>query len=140
MAAVNKMKLSKRHLDFIKSQGVARLATVNGDGIPHNVPVCALFERGKVYVGSEKEARKVKNIKENPWAAIVFDEYRDSWTVLRGVMFQCQTRIVDEKEFKKIRRKLYSKYPKYESEAPMEPDDSVIIELVPEKKFSWGFE
>jgi hypothetical protein len=55
-------------------------------------------------------------------------------------MFQCQTRIVDEKEFKKIRRKLYSKYPKYESEAPMEPDDSVIIELVPEKKFSWGFE
>jgi nitroimidazol reductase NimA-like FMN-containing flavoprotein (pyridoxamine 5'-phosphate oxidase superfamily) len=136
---VNAMKLSKRDTDFIKAQGVARLSTVSSDRIPHNVPVCPLLDRGKVYVASEKEARKVKNIKVNPWATIVFDEYRDSWTVLRGVMLQCQTRIVDEKEFKKIRRKLYAKYPKYESEAPMEPEDSVVIELAPEKKFSWGF-
>jgi nitroimidazol reductase NimA-like FMN-containing flavoprotein (pyridoxamine 5'-phosphate oxidase superfamily) len=134
------MKLSKRETEFIKSQGVARLATVSGDRIPHNVPVCPVLDGGNVYVASESEARKVKNIRVNPWAAIVFDEYRASWTVLRGVMLQCRTRIVDEKEFKRIRRKLYSKYPKYESHAPLEPEDSLIIELTPEKKFSWGFE
>jgi nitroimidazol reductase NimA-like FMN-containing flavoprotein (pyridoxamine 5'-phosphate oxidase superfamily) len=134
------MKFSKVHAQFINSQRVARLATVSADGIPHNVPVCPLFDSGKVYVATEKEARKVKNIEENSWTAIVFDEYRDSWTVLKGIMLQCRCRIVDEKEFKRIRRKLYSKYRQYESKAPIEPDDSVIIELVPQKKFSWGFD
>ena len=134
------MKLSKVHSDFIKAQRVARLATASADRIPHNVPVCPLFDGGKVYVASDKEAKKVKNVKSNRWATIVFDEYRDSWTVLRGVMLQCRADLVAEKEFKRIRRKMYSKYPQYESKAPMEPDDSVIIELAPQKKFAWGFE
>ena len=137
--AKNPMKLSRKETDFIKAQGVARLATVNGEGIPHNVPVCPVLDGGNVYVGSDKDAQKVKNIKANPQAAIVFDVYRDSWNGLQGVMIQCRTRIVNEKEFKRIRRKLYAKYPEYESEAPLELDDSVILELAPRKKFSWGF-
>jgi nitroimidazol reductase NimA-like FMN-containing flavoprotein (pyridoxamine 5'-phosphate oxidase superfamily) len=108
--------------------------------MPHSVPVCPVWDQGKVYVGSEKTAVKVKNIQANPKATIVFDVYRDSWKVLQGVMLQCGATLVDEGEFKKIRRKLYAKYPKYKTDAPLEPDDSVIIELTPEKKLSWGFE
>jgi len=135
------MKLTRVETDFIKSQGVARLATVNPDGMPHNVPICPVWERGKLYLGTEKGARKMKNIQVNPKAAIVFDVYRDNWKSLQGVMLQCVARIVDDPtEFKKIRRKLYTKYPQYPSAATLEPDDSVIIELIPEKTFSWGFE
>jgi len=36
--------------------------------------------------------------------------------------------------------RFYAKYPKYETDAELDPEDSVIIELMPEKKFSWGFE
>jgi nitroimidazol reductase NimA-like FMN-containing flavoprotein (pyridoxamine 5'-phosphate oxidase superfamily) len=132
------MKLSKTETDFIKSQGVARLATVNEDGLPHNVPVCPVLDGGSVYFASENNAIKVKNIQANPHAAIVFDVYRDSWRGLRGVMLQCAARLVEENKFKKIRRKLYAKYPKYPTDAALELDDSVIIELIPEKKFSWG--
>src|SRR5438128_583951 len=134
------MKLPKELQEFIKSQGVARLATLSSDGGPHNVPVCPVWVDGKVYVASEKGARKVKNIQANPAATITFDVYRDSWNGLRGVMLQCRGRVVDEKLFKKIRRNLYAKYPKYEADAPLDPEDSVIIELVPDKEFSWGFE
>ena len=134
------MQLPKGLQNFVKSQGVARIATIGDDGVPHNVPVCPVWVDGKVYVASEKTARKVKNIHSNPAATITFDVYRDSWKELRGVMLQCTGRIVDEKLFKKIRRNLYTKYPKYKTDAPLEPEDSVIIELVPEKKFSWGFE
>ena len=134
------MKLTKAETDFIKSQGVARIATVSHDGMPHNVPVCPVWDRGKVYIGSEKTAAKVKHIQANPNAAIVFDVYHDSWRGLRGVMLQCTAAVVDEAEFKRIRRKLYAKYPKYKTDAALEPSDSVIIELAPEKKFSWGFE
>jgi hypothetical protein len=37
-----------------------------------------------------------------------------------------------------IRRKLYKQYPKYESAAPIEPEDSVIVELDPRSKFGWA--
>ncbi len=132
------MKLTKAETEFIKSQGVARLATVSAEGVPQNVPVCPVWDGGNVYVGTEKQARKVKNLQGNPNATIVFDVYRDSWRGLRGIMLQCKTRIVAETEFKRIRRKLYAKYSKYKTDAALEPDDSIIIELIPEKKFTWG--
>lgn len=134
------MKLTKKETEFVKSQGVARLATVGADGMTHNVPVCPIMDRGNVYVASETNAKKVKNLQFNANAAIVFDVYRDSWNGLRGVMLQCKSRIVDQKAFKRLRRKLYAKYPKYETDAALEPGESVIIELAPEKKFSWGFD
>src|SRR5438552_16163313 len=117
------MKLPKAQQDFVKSQGVARLATVSDEGIPHNVPICPVLVSGNLYIASEKGARKVKNIRANPVATIVFDAYRDSWNGLRGVMLQCRSRVVDEKLFKKIRRKLYEKYPKYETDATVDPAD-----------------
>jgi nitroimidazol reductase NimA-like FMN-containing flavoprotein (pyridoxamine 5'-phosphate oxidase superfamily) len=133
------VKLTKQETEFVKAQGVARLATVNGEGVPHNVPVCPILDRGKLYLGTETGAQKVKNMKTNPRAAIVFDMYRVSWNGLRGVMLQCRARIIDQKEFRKIRGKIYAKYPKYESEAPLEPGESVVVELTPQKKFTWGF-
>jgi nitroimidazol reductase NimA-like FMN-containing flavoprotein (pyridoxamine 5'-phosphate oxidase superfamily) len=133
------MKLRKTDIDFIKSQSVARLATVMSGGMPHNIPVCPVFDGGNIYVASEKGAVKIKNIQTNPMVGIVFDVYRDSWRGLRGIMLQCHARLVDDTEFKKIRRKLYAKYPKYPTDAPLEPEDSVIIELIPEKKLTWGF-
>ena len=134
------MKLTKTETDFIKKLGVCRLATVDRDGVPHNVPVCPLLDGGKVYIGSEKDAAKVKHIRANPNASIVFDVYNDSWRNLRGVALRCSAGVVGDAAFKKIRRKLYAKFPKYKTDAALEPDDSVIIELKPEKKFSWGFE
>jgi len=132
------MKLTKTETDFIKQQGVARIATIGPEGMPHNVAVCPVLDRGRVYIGSDKNGAKVRNIEANSKATIVFDVYRDSWKDLRGVMLNCSARLVDEKEFKRIRRKLYAKYPHYETDAALEPEDSVIIELIPEKKFSWG--
>jgi nitroimidazol reductase NimA-like FMN-containing flavoprotein (pyridoxamine 5'-phosphate oxidase superfamily) len=132
------MRLSKSDTTFLKSQGVARLATASSEGTPHNIPVCPLVDRGKVYFASETNARKMKNLRANPRATIVFDVYRDSWRGLRGLMLVCTARIVDEAEFKKIRRKLYKQYPKYESAAPLGPEDSVIVELTPQNKFGWA--
>jgi nitroimidazol reductase NimA-like FMN-containing flavoprotein (pyridoxamine 5'-phosphate oxidase superfamily) len=134
------MKLTKDEIEFITSQNVARVATVSRERIPHNVPVCPVLDAGKVYFGTETNAKKIRNIKANPHVAIVFDVYSNSWKKLRGILLQCEGRVVDQPEFKKIRRKLYAKYPQYETEAALEPEDSVIVELSPAKKFSWGFE
>jgi len=53
-------------------------------------------------------------------------------------MIQGQARIVDARKFREIRRKIYTKYPQYQSIAPMTDGDSAIVEIIPQKKFSWG--
>jgi nitroimidazol reductase NimA-like FMN-containing flavoprotein (pyridoxamine 5'-phosphate oxidase superfamily) len=132
------MKLTAKEKAFVECVRVARLATVSSDGVPHNVPVCPVFERNKIYFGTERRAKKVRNIESNPSVTAVFDEYSEAWDYLRGVMFQGKARIVNAREFREFRKKIYAKYAQYERSAPLEERDSVIVEVTPEQKFSWG--
>jgi nitroimidazol reductase NimA-like FMN-containing flavoprotein (pyridoxamine 5'-phosphate oxidase superfamily) len=132
------MKWTKAEKDFVDPLRVARLATVGKDGIPHNVPICPLLYEGKIYVGTEARAKKVRNILANPHVAIVFDDYTEAWGHLRGVMIQGGARVVGPAEFRRLRKRLYSKYDLYESQAPLTDGDTAILEILPAKKFSWG--
>jgi PPOX class probable F420-dependent enzyme len=134
------MKLSSKEKDFVQNLRVARVATVAADGIPHNVPVCPVFDGGKIYFGTERGAKKMRNIEANPNVTIVFDDYTDAWEYIRGVMLQGKARIVNRTEFRRVRRKIYEKYLQYERTSPLGDRDSAIIEVTPEHKFSWGFE
>src|SRR4030095_9040406 len=104
------MKLTTKEKDFVQGLRVARVATVASDGVPHNVPVCPLFENNKIYFGTERGARKARNIKGNTSVTMVFDDYTEAWNYLRGIMFQGKARIVNAKEFREYRKKIYAKY------------------------------
>ncbi len=134
------MRLDAKEKDFVQCMRVARVATVGSNDVAHSVPVCPLFEDNKVYFASEKGARKVRNIEANPRVTIVLDEYSEAWNYLRGIMLRGTARIVNAKRFRELRRKFYAKYPQYESAAPLGERDSVIVEVTPERKFSWGIE
>ena len=134
------MKLTTKERDFVQSLRVARVATVGADGVPHNVPVCPLFANNKIYFGTERGARKARNIAGNPSVTVVFDDYTEAWDFLRGVMFQGKARIVNAREFRQLRKKIYEKYSQYEQSAPLGERDSAIVEVTPERKFSWGIE
>jgi nitroimidazol reductase NimA-like FMN-containing flavoprotein (pyridoxamine 5'-phosphate oxidase superfamily) len=134
------VKLNAKEKDFVECLRVARVATVGSDGVPHNVPVCPLFEKNKIYFGTERTARKVRNIQGNPSVTVVFDEYTEAWNYLRGVMFQGKARLVNTKEFRELRKKIYTKYSQYESAAALGERDSAIVEITPDRKFSWGFD
>ena len=134
------MKLSAKEKQFVECLRVARVATVGSDRVPHNVPVCPIFAKNKVYFATEKNAKKVRNIQTNPNVTIAFDEYTEAWDYLRGVMLQGQARIVGKSEFRTLRKKIYDKYSQYEQSAPLGERDSVIVEVTPKHKFSWGIE
>jgi nitroimidazol reductase NimA-like FMN-containing flavoprotein (pyridoxamine 5'-phosphate oxidase superfamily) len=133
------MKWTKAEADFVGPQRVARLATVDARGVPHNVPICPLLDGGKIYLGTEARAKKVRNIEANPRVAIVFDDYSEFWGHLRGVMIQGTARLVGPRQFRLLRRKFYAKYQSYESNAPLTEDSTAILEITPVRKFTWGF-
>jgi nitroimidazol reductase NimA-like FMN-containing flavoprotein (pyridoxamine 5'-phosphate oxidase superfamily) len=132
------MRLTKKERDFIHTARVARLATVNEKGVPHNVAICPLFDRSKIYFGSAADARKVSNITTNPNVALAFDDYTEAWAHLRGIMIQGRARVVDRRRFLALRKKIYAKYLQYPVDAPLAASSAAIIEVVPERKFSWG--
>lgn len=133
------MRLKKAEMELITLARVCRLSTVDRAGKPHCVPVCPVFDGKRIYFGTEKAAKKVRNIRQNPNVALVFDEYSEAWSTLRGVMIQGEGRIIDRgPRFRNIRRLLYEKYSQCEKGVPLDEGDSVIVEVAPQRSFSWG--
>jgi hypothetical protein len=133
------MRLKKAEREFVGLQRVCRAATVGRDGVPHNVPVCSLLERDRIYFASAKDGTKVRNIRATGRAALAFDEYTEVWSGLKGILIWGTGRVIEGGPlFRRIRRLLYQRYPQYEGYAALEEGESVIVEVTPTRKFSWG--
>jgi len=132
-------RLRGKILAFIRSERVARLATVGANRTPHNVPVCTVVLSSKIYFASERNARKVRNIQRNPRVALAFDRYSENWKQLGGAMI-IGTGVVSTHgpTFRRARQALYRKYRQYARVAPIEEGESVIICVTPTASFSWG--
>src|SRR6266542_5561053 len=65
-----RMRLTKKVAQLMERERVCRVATVNGQGVPHLVPVCHVVTDGRVYFGSGDDARKVKNLEANSHIAV----------------------------------------------------------------------
>jgi nitroimidazol reductase NimA-like FMN-containing flavoprotein (pyridoxamine 5'-phosphate oxidase superfamily) len=132
------MRLKKKVAQLIARERVCRVATVNENGMPHLIPVCPVLANGKIYFGSGNDARKVKNLQKNPQVAVTVDLYSDDWAHIKGVMVQGTAKLFARgPRFRKIRERLYEKYPQYRSDAALSPSDSVVVEVTPTAVFDW---
>jgi PPOX class probable F420-dependent enzyme len=141
MARRTPTRLSGRLADFVAWERVCRVATAGAAGVPHLVPVCHVVAGGKIYFASGDDARKVKNLRDNPRVTVTVDVYSDHWGTLKGVMVQGRARLVERgPRFRRVRDRLYRKYAQYRREAAISPSDSVVVEVTPTRVFSWGFD
>lgn len=79
------MSFSEEEIAYLRSQPLARLATVGADGQPDAVPVGFEFDGTHLYVGGRNPAntRKFRNVREgNTKVALVIDDLAatDPWT------------------------------------------------------------
>ena len=133
-------RLNKTLTDFVAWERICRVATAGTAGVPHVVPVCHVLAGGKIYFASGDDGRKVKNLRENPRVTLTVDVYSDHWGTLKGVMIQGRARLIERgPRFRRVRERLYRKYPQYPREAAISPSDSVVVEVTPARVFSWGF-
>ncbi|HYM16308.1 MAG TPA: TIGR03668 family PPOX class F420-dependent oxidoreductase [Dehalococcoidia bacterium] len=89
---------------FIDAQRVARLATVDGRGRPHVVPICfALGDGDVLYTAIDEKPkttdvtrlRRLRNIIANPNVQVLVDVYNDGdWSRLRYVQLRGRARIL----------------------------------------------
>lgn len=116
------------------------MATVAADGRIHNVPISPVLLDGRLLIATDTTSRKVRNLEANPRTSLVFDEYSETWDLLRGVVIEGPVRIISAGDgFTRARAELYDKFRQYEIESPIEQGGSVILEVTPEQVLSWGF-
>ena len=121
------MSFTETELRYLRTQVLARLATVAPDGTVQNSPVGFFpnVELGTIDIGGSNLARSKKyaNIKANPEVAVVIDDLasRDPWTV-RGVEIRGIAEALEEVE-------------------PPRPGMSrELIRVTPRRIISWGIE
>ncbi len=133
-------------LNFISGARVARLATADQAGQPHNVPLCYWFDGARIYfVIDEKPKRRtgtqikrMRNIAENPRVALVIDCYEEDWAHLAYVLIRGHARVVDDQnEYMLALRNLRDKYSQYRGMA-LAPEKNLIVKIDPEHVHAWG--
>lgn len=95
---------SEQERTFLLDQRVGRLATADGIGAPHVLPVGYALEADTLYITiddkpkrtSGRGLKRLQNIMENPRIAVVVDRYDEDWSRLGWVMLRGRAEILDD--------------------------------------------
>lgn len=123
--ATSAATLSRAQEEYLNAHRVGYLATVDGRGNPHNVPVCFAVYEGRIYISIDQKPKSVapddlqrmRNIRLNPAVCLVVDEYDDqdwsrlSWLQIRGTAGTVPREAVEERTGAlKLLRERYANY------------------------------
>ena len=118
------MTLSEQQRAFAEQHGVAHLATADAAGDPHVVPICYAVDADAFYFvvdekrKSTKRLKRIRNLEQNPRAAIVIDDYDDAWERLAYLLVRGAAALVDDPaEYDRVVDILRRRYPPYRSMA-----------------------
>jgi len=128
--------------DFIKTQKVLRLATIDQKGTPHIVPVWYLYSTKKFYIGTNTRTEKAKNIKKNKRVSLCIDIGIQSPDIFGVLVKGTAKLILDENKVSKLaKRILLSYFRSLENKSAKEllDDTDCIIEITPKKFSVWSY-
>lgn len=137
--------LSHEQLEFLETQRVARLATLDGSDMPQVLPVCYAATADSIYItidqkpksGDPQKLKRLQNIRRNPQVALVADHYDDSdWSHLKWLMIRGRAEILDHgPEHDQAQNLLRARYPQYRK---MDLDDLPVIAIRIESARDWS--
>src|SRR6516162_8425387 len=135
--------LSAAERDFVERSRVGHLATADARGAPHVVPVCFVACENTLYItvdqkpkGAPRALKRLRNLAENPAAAVVVDRWDEDWTRLGWVMLRGPAEILaNGAEHDRAQSLLRARYPQYRG---MALDDLPVIAIRIARVTSWG--
>ena len=137
--------LTDQQRGFLAAQRVARLATADAAGRPHVVPICYALTGDTVYFTDRREAeakrpahglKRLSNLRENPFAALVVDRYDEDWSRLGWVMVQGRAEVLASgPEHDLAQASLRARYPQL---AAMRIEALPVVAIRVDHASSWG--
>jgi PPOX class probable F420-dependent enzyme len=134
--------VSEQCLSLAANERVGYLATASAAGLPHLVPVTFALTNRQVLVGidakpkSSTDLKRVRNIRENPRAAILWDRYDENWAKLWWVRADGSADVLEDgAAWAAAWGALNSKYAQYEGSA----HDGPIIAVTIDRWTGWSY-
>jgi PPOX class probable F420-dependent enzyme len=136
--------LTNRQRRFLDAQRVARLATADAAGRPHVVPICYALSGETVYFTIDEKPKKtpgarlkrLANLRENPFAALLVDRYHEDWSRLGWVMVQGRAEVLESgPEHDLAQANLRARYPQL---ATMRIEGLPVVAVRVDHVASWG--
>jgi PPOX class probable F420-dependent enzyme len=133
---------------LLEGEPVARLATIDGAGHPHIVPIVFALVDGRIYSpidGKPKRAgtlKRVRNIRDHPSAALLIDHYSDDWRQLWWLRLDVHVDAIvaattPQIEFESAVAALARKYPQYAT-TPMLTNDATLLRMRVLRRLAWS--
>ena len=136
--------------DYLRTWPLARLATLNPDGTPHQIPLVFAWCDGLLWSpvdGKPKaggQLARVRNILINPRGSLLLDHYAADWTQLWWLrvavelsVLRIDTASADQRRPAEAAvRALRAKYPQYQT-TPVLRDPPTLIAMRPLALHSW---
>ena len=133
--------MSKR-IEFLRKQKILHLATIDKTGTPHIVPVWYMYSSKNIYVGTNTNTEKAKNIKKHKKVSFCVDVGVNSPDIF-GVMGQGNANLIkDGKKVSRLAKKILLRYFKTinnKSAKEILDDTDCIIEIVPTNYSIWKY-
>ena len=129
-------KFDPVQMGFLRKHDVCRLATASREGLPHVTPVIYALDGESFVVAIDYGTKKLTNLKENPFASLVVDEYGEK---NRAIMVQGRCEVFEKgSEYIRLLRILFDRFEYYRTN-PWGEGEAPIIRVSSDKVVSWGF-
>jgi PPOX class probable F420-dependent enzyme len=131
---------------FLEAHRVGHVATAGADGAPHVVPVCYALDDAAVYFvadekpkrGPAREILRIRNVRDNPRAALVVDDWDEDWTRLAWVLVRGPAAIVtDPAAHAAALGLLRLRYPQYRAMRLDDPARNPVVRIEPARVVAW---
>jgi PPOX class probable F420-dependent enzyme len=130
---------------FLEAHRVGHLATAGADGAPHVVPVCyALDDAALYFVADLKPKRRpardllrLRNLRTNPRAALVVDDYDEDWSRLAYVLVRGPAALLANGAHAAALSLLRARYPQYRGMALDDPVAHPVVRIEPARVVVW---
>ncbi|MCH8907946.1 MAG: pyridoxamine 5'-phosphate oxidase family protein [Candidatus Heimdallarchaeota archaeon] len=114
---------------------------MSSDQIPYVTPVAFGTDTERLYLNIKHDSKKARNIKANSRVQFVIDDV-PTFETFRGVLVSGKAELISSGNLHEIGRDLlYSKYPKYEEQFPIQEGSigsKYILVITPTKIVDWG--
>ena len=128
--------------EFLKSQKILRLATIDSSGNPHIVPVWYIYTNKKFYIGTNTKTKKAKNIKKNSKISFCIDTGIKSPGIF-GVMGVGRARLILKTDKVEVLAKRillrYFKNLENQSAQQLLNQTDCVIEITPKNITNWKY-
>ena len=132
--STGKVKFTEKEVGFLEQNEMCRFASASKKGEPHIVPVSYVWQDSYAYIVTDYHTRKLKNLRENPHAALLVDTSGTQ----KLLLLSGPVEIIEKgEEYQRLYKLFHSKLD-WVKRDPWKEGEAPFIKITPTFKTGWG--